>query len=361
MRKILIYTMTMIYGGAERVISNLVNYLCQNNQIILVTNIKTDSSYKLNSKIKYINIDTKDKSKEFILKKIITKLSFKRTKELEKIILKYKPDVVISFLPEPTMRALSLKRKSLKDIPVVVAVRNDPRFEYNFPFGKLIRNFYYKRADKFVFQTKSYLKYFNDKIIKNAYIIPNMISDEYLIDTYKYKRNKKIVSVGRLEKQKNYKLLINSFNNLSSKYKDYKLEIYGNGKEFGNIQKYINKLSLNDRVKIYRGVKDIKSKIYNASLFVLSSKYEGVSNSLIEAMALGIPVIATNSSLGIKDLLYNNKIGLLVKNNDATQLTKKMEFALNEEENKKLSKQSYKIRDLLNNKEILEKWENVLK
>lgn len=359
-KTILIYTMTMAYGGSERVIANLANHLCKKYKVILVTNIKTLSKYELDERIIFLNIDNKNRSKEIIIKKILTKLSLKRTRKLKEIILKYKPDTIITFLPEPTMRCLSIKHKYLKNSSVIVAVRNDPKFEYNYPFCKLLRNFYYKKADKFVFQTSSYMNYFNDEIKNKSYIIPNMISDEYFINPYINEREKKIVSVGRLVKQKNYKLLIDAFNSLGDDYKDYKLEIYGDGPLYDKLNNYIKKLSLSKRIKIYKGIKDVKSRIYKSSLFVLSSKYEGVSNSLIEAMALGIPVIATNSSLGISDLLKNNKIGLLLKNNSTSELTDNIKIALEKKENKKLSNQSLKIRNILKRNDILRKWEDVL-
>jgi len=78
-------------------------------------------------------------------------------------------------------------------------------------------------------------------------------------------------------------------------------------------------------------------------------------------MALGIPVIATNCSLGIKDLLLNNKIGLLVKNNDVNELKKAIMYSLEEDNNKKLSKKSKKIKKVLNKEDILNKWEQILK
>ena len=121
-------------------------------------------------------------------------------------------------------------------------------------------------------------------------------------------RTKRIVAVGRLEAQKNYPLLIKAFYLISNEFKDYIVEIYGEGQERSELSKLINELNLNNRVLLMGRHSDVHERIKDASLYVLSSDYEGMPNALMEAMALGLPCIATNCSGGGPKTLITNEV-----------------------------------------------------
>ena len=111
---------TLNKGGAERVVANISNYLAKrNNEIHIVTTLKEKSFYKLNEKINLYGLDNRIKY-NFIMKNI------KRLKKLKKILEEINPDVIISFLPEPSYRILFLKMFNHK-LKVIVSVRNDPK------------------------------------------------------------------------------------------------------------------------------------------------------------------------------------------------------------------------------------------
>lgn len=344
-KKILFYTMTMNYGGTERIISNLSNYFIKKYDIILVSNIKSKCAFTLDSKIKYITLDRNDKSKENFVKKIFTKLSSYRTKKLDKIIEKEKPDLIISFLPEPSIRALKLKKKY--NIPTIVAIRNDPNHEFNFPFLKIIRNHYYKMANKIIVQHKNFINCFPGNFKDKFITIPNMID----IKVQKEKVKKDIIiNVGRLVKQKNHKLLIKAFNNFSDNYKNYKLIIYGEGKLRNKLEKQIKRLKLEDRVFIKNNTNKILEKVSEAKLFVLSSNYEGMPNALLEAISVGTCSVSTNCSYSIKNIIKNKNY--ICKKNDYKALCKIMEYALSKEDIPKIN---------IDNNKIYNMWDELFK
>ena len=254
--KILFYTMCMIKGGTERTIANLANNFIKDYDITIVTNIKSKIEYKLNKKIKVIQIDKTNKQKEKIPFKIITKTSKARTKKLKEIIKEEKPDTIVAFLPEPTIRILSLK-KYFKNIKIIVAVRNHPNSEFKSIIGKTIRDKFYKKADQIIVQDKHYIKYFKKNIRSKIKVIPNYISEEFLRET-KQKKKKIIMTAARLEKQKNIPLLIKAFSKLSKKYEDYKLIIYGDGKEKNKLEKIIKNKKLINKVFIKKPVDNIE-------------------------------------------------------------------------------------------------------
>ncbi|MBR1413432.1 MAG: glycosyltransferase [Bacilli bacterium] len=342
MKKIMFYTMGMTSGGAEKVISELANYFINSNDVLLVTNHNSKSNYKLDKRIKYLNLDNKNKLDEKIYKKIITKISRYRTKRLKEIIAKERPKCIVAFLPEPTIRLLKL-RKKYPDIKFIVSIRNHPTKEFR--FLKFLRNHYYKMADKIVIQSKSYKKYLPKYLSKKVEIIPNPINK---IKVRSNKKEKKIVNAGRLCKQKNQMLLLKAFKMLNDK--DYHLEIYGNGKYKKKLDKYIKKNNLQKRVSIITNEKEIYDKISNASLFVLSSNYEGMPNTILESLALNIPVVSTRSTEVIEELLDNKYI---VECNNPIKLKDKIEEVL--------KSNSYVTKKLFNSDEVYQKWNDIFK
>lgn len=334
--KILFCIGNLLKGGAERVAANLCNYLINENEIMIVTTKGKKSEYKLDKKIKVECLESEETNKNFVLKNI------DRLKVLKEIMKTENPDIIISFLPEPSYRILFLKLFNRK-LKVIVSVRNDPKIEYKTIISRIIMKVLYPLADGFVFQTKEAQDYFNKKIQKKSTIIPNPIKEEFICEPYSGKREKIIVTVGRLEEQKNHKMLIDAFSKLPEQFNEYKLIIYGEGNLRKSLEEQVKKLNLTNRVLLPGQVYNIKEKIYKASLFVLSSDYEGMPNALMEAMALGIPCISTDCPCGgPRFLIKNGYNGYLIPTNDIYSLCKTMENVLCKEQIE-ISKRANKI------------------
>ena len=360
-KKILLYTMIMIKGGTERTIANLSNHFIDKYDITIVCNINHPVEYDLDSRIKLICIDKDDKYGEKIPKKIFTKLGPKRNKILKEIISKEKPELIISFLPEPSIRSLILK-KDFPSIPVLVAIRNIPTKEFITLPEKKLRNHYYKKADCIILQDETFIKFLPEHLINKITVIPNYITNSILNTKLDNKKEKKIVTITRLEKQKNVKLLINAFSKLDRRFDNYKLYIYGNGSLKKKLEELINNLNLNKKVFLKGTSNNINDEIKNASLFVLPSNYEGIPNSLLEAMSLALPVIATNSSTTIPKIINNNSNGIIINKNSEQELIDKIEYLLdNKELRESLGKNAYNVRYIYNQDMILKEWDQIIK
>lgn len=351
--------MAMIKRGTERTIANLSNYFIKDYDITIITNINGPIEYKLDKRIKVIPIDKTDKRNEILPKKIITKTNKKRTKLLKKIIEEEKPNLIITTLPEPTIRILSLK-KHFKDIPIIVSIRNHPNSEFRSIIGKLIRNKYYKNANTITVQDINYIKYLpNNLKIK---IIPNYLSDDFIKKEKIPKKEKKIITVASLEKQKNIPLLIKAFSNLNKKYDDYKLVIIGDGREKNKIKKLIKNNHLEERIILKETSNNIKEELQSSTLFVLPSNYEGMPNALLEAMSVQLPVITTNSTEALNTIIDNNKNGIIIEKNNSQELTNKIEYVLNNNKiQNKLGKEAIKIIKKYKKEKIIKIWENLIK
>lgn len=353
--KILFCTGSMRKGGAERVISNLTNYLSRdNNELYIITSINTKTEYTLNKNIGVYHLDgiVREKNK---LKRIK-----KRRKKLKEIINNIRPDIIITFLPEPTFMVMSLRRKIR--CPIIISERNDPSEEYKSFIYKFLMRKYYKKADGFIFQTEGAKEYFSKNIQNKSVIIENPINKEFLIRNNNVKKKDIIISTGRLTAQKNQKMLISAFSEITDIYPHYKLIIYGEGDLRNELEMQIKRLGLENKVFLPGVVNNIKEKMEESKIFVLSSNYEGMPNALMEAMALGLPVISTDCpSGGPNYLIENRKTGVLVPIKNVEKLKKAI---INLIEDKKMSdelgKNAAKKMKELNPDIINEKWKKYI-
>lgn len=197
----------------------------------------------------------------------------------------------------------------------LVSERNDPtRYEH-----RRIRDLCYRRADVVVCQTADAVKSFPAGIRKKSVVIPNPL--ELREEPYAGEREKRIVAVGRLNAQKNHKLLLRAFAAFAKRHGNYVLEIYGQGELEAELKALAAELGI-DRSVMFKGFSTkVLADIRTASMFVLSSDYEGISNSMLEAMALGLPVIATDCPIGGSRMyIRDGENGLLVPVGDVSAL-----------------------------------------
>lgn len=351
--KILFYIDNLQKGGAERVISNLSNYLIKDNEIDIMLNSAKEIAYELNSNIKLIEIDKEKDIKNPILKNI------RRLKMIKKEVRKEKPDVIISFLPTPSYRMLLLK-KQLKR-PIIVAERNNPEDEYSSFLDRMLMKKLYKKADGFVFQTNDQKKYFDKNIQNNSVVIFNPIKEEFMKKNLEKKENI-IINVGRLTEQKNQEMLINAFAKVYNEHKEYKLKIFGQGPLKERLQKQIDNLNLNGKVILEGVSNNIKTELGKAKIFVMSSRFEGMPNALIEAMSQGLAAISTDCPCGgPKELIQNGINGFLIENDNEEELTYRLSQLLNDENMiNSFSNEAEKIKENLRIDIISNQWKKYI-
>lgn len=294
MKHIVFFTLSMMRGGAEGVIARLVNdYLCYHYRITIVTCMNCSVEYSLNQAIELVCLDD-----EGAVYRNMGERFLKRRKRLAFVLDKMAPDLLISFLPEPNFLALSLKGRY--SFPMIISVRNDPEREYRNRIYYGLMRYWYPKSDGYVFQTKQAGEYFSfsKHIIDSMEIIPNPLSSDYLELKKADCREKKIVHVGRMDRQKNQMLLLQTCKDVLKRYPEYSLDIYGDGDLRKELEQMIKRLGLEEKVQLCGNVSDLRQRIQNAAVFVLSSDYEGMPNALMEAMAAGIPVVSTDCPCG---------------------------------------------------------------
>lgn len=151
-------------------------------------------------------------------------------------------------------------------------------------------------------------------------------------------------------------MLISAFSKFSKSHPDYKLLIWGEGDERGELENQINELSLEQKVLLPGVSENIFQELSKGEIFVLSSNFEGMPNTLIEAMCLGLPCISTKVS-GATDLIKDGVNGLLIEINAENQLIMAMEKLTGDDSlRKEIGENASKIYDELNVEVISNKW-----
>lgn len=340
----------MLYGGAERVTSILVNEWAKHgcDTKILVTRTEGISKYPLaqNTEVVSCYADVnKAKVGQFTI-----------IKTIQTLCKEWKPDVVISFYND--LCALAAIALLGLNIPLIYSERNDPNRTNQRKSDRIYRKIVENKANKIVFQTKGAQKCYPPKVQRKSVVILNPL-DTTTFPTHDFSHEKKeIVSVGRLEPQKNQKLLLDAFSMIADELPDYNLVIYGEGSLRTELEAYIESKGLANRVSLPGAKSEIQNYIKDASLFVLSSDYEGIPNALIEAMAIGLPCVSTDCSPGgARELIENEKNGFITPCGDAAALKKAMSKILTEKKVAcQIGKRAQEVRKRTDRQMIADRW-----
>lgn len=337
-------------GGAERVISILANACSKEGyNVIFIVGSDKDSFYKLNSDIQFIKLLINYGNNTFFsqVKRNIIEIT-----RLIKVLKVEKPDVFISFIRN--VPAIIICK--IVGIKVIVSERNNPIYDPPNKVWRILRKLIYPFATRIVFQTTDAKKYFSKSIQYNSCVIPNPINND-IYGKFYVEKEKIIVSVGRLSKQKDHETLIRAFSIVSKKFQNYKLVIYGEGNMRNRLEDIIHECGLEDNVFLPGKKENIYELMSKAEIFVLSSIYEGYPNAVIEAMALGLPVISTNCQYGPSEIITDGYNGLLVKVGDYVEMAQKIEYLIeNYSKAEELAKNALTIRSKLKCEDIMKKW-----
>lgn len=339
----MLFTGGFEYGGAQRVLCNLANaFLKDNNEVIVVMASYAKPTYYLEKDIKLINGLNWYNYMDGVLK-------------LRKCIRKENPDIIISFAVQYNIAAciatLGMRSK------LIISERNDPKRMPAQFYLKLLRRIVYNFAQGYVFQTKDARDYFNCGIRKKSIIIPNPL---YLSDDiHEYKdRPHKVISASRFVPQKNLDMLISAFSKAVDKNSDWCLDMFGDGNEMEHIKEMISQYSMEDRIHVFPATQSIHERMKEHAIFVLSSNFEGMPNSLMEAMGLGLVCISTDCPCGGPRYLINHgKNGFLVPVQATDELVYCLKKVMNDEKlREKVSKNALEIRKKLDPEIIMNLW-----
>lgn len=313
-------------GGAERVIVNLAEHFYKEGyQTYIVTKMIAKDEYPLSEGITRIVADiteeetTKSRAKNLYL----------RIKKMRDVWKKIQPNIIVSFIGKNNFMTI-VSSRGLK-IPVVVSVRSNPRREYGNSIQWFLAQFLFPKADGIILQTKDAKEAFGKKVQEKAVILPNPMNALFVRDLYLGERQKEIVTVGRIDSNKNQELLIDAFSEIAKEFPEWKCKLYGDGEKRFALEKKVAEKGLENQILFMGRQSDIPDKIGQVAIFVLPSKVEGMPNALIEAMALGLAVISTNCPCGgPRELITEGVNGLLIQVDDKDALKNALVTLMNQ-------------------------------
>ena len=345
--KLTFVSSTLHAGGAERVISLLANSFCQKGyEVEIVCINKHLVFYPIDEKVKVWFAEDEVKSLS-ILKKVLW---------LRNHIKNDRPNVVIAFMLE--VYCVTLASLIGVSVPVISSERIDPHF-----FGRakgLLRWLLLRRTTHLVVQTVRIKDFYSAKLQSRTTIIPNPVTDKVfsLTPTLKQKR---IIAVGRLAYQKNYPMMFRAFAKVHHDFPDWQLVVYGNGPQKDEIRGVIERLGMEGHIILAGKSDHVVEEMNKSSLFVMSSDYEGMSNALLEAVCVGLPVISTDVS-GARDLITEGVNGYIVPVGNERALTLALSSMLSSPEKMdEMGRQSKALAPRFREEQIVGQWEELIK
>jgi len=300
--KIVLVIPTLKQGGAEKIMSDLANtWAVQGHDIHLILLAKSEIFYSMNKSISIYNLGFVNTG---AVGEILSEL--KTFIKLRKLIKKIRPLFILSFMEK--YNVFTLLASSFLNQNVFVSDRSSPRKKE--PFStRILRKITYRYASGIVAQTSLAKEILQaDTKNKNISVIPNPLKNHR--DILNIKKEKIIINVGRLIPEKGQEFLFKAFAAINNK--DWKLVILGDGPLKTQLEVLARQLNIADKIYMPGTVKNVDEWLARSSIFAFTSVSEGFPNSLVEAMAAGLPCVSFDCDAGPKDIIENAKNGFLI-------------------------------------------------
>ncbi len=356
-KTIALYIGSVSKGGAERVIINLADYFYRRGYRVLLLTARVDEEeYPIPEGVtRLITEPEPDRLTGGRISNFSAR--FCRLRALWK---RERPDIILSFIGKNNMMAI-LTTFGLK-IPVVISVRGEPTEEYYSKWMRLMAKSLFALADGVVLQTGRSYSFFPKAVRKKAVTLRNPVRSVFFQERYEGEREKTIVAVGRVDENKNHEILLRAFRKITGDFPEYRLIIYGEGRKWKEMQELSGQLGLGDRVLWPGNVDNVAERIYKSRVFVLSSNTEGMPNTLIEAMLLGLTVISTDCPCGgPAELISHGVNGLLTPVGNIDKMEAALRAVLEDLPwADKLGREAAKQQELYRSETVYRSWEDYL-
>lgn len=366
MKRILFLVSSMQGGGAERVAALLCNHwVAQGHEIILMPTFsgRGECLYPLDERVRvdYLADRVGNRSRSLLNK-------LRRYGALRRAIREISPDGIVSFLPHVNVAAV-LAAWGLR-IPVVASERTFPPA---MPLGKgleTLRRITYPRATHVVVQTRRTLTWLQEccpnsrgRVIPNPVVFPlpggaPILEPVSVLD----KARLVVLAVGRLSEEKGFEQLLAAFGVLAQCYSEWDLVILGEGPERQQLEAQRTEMGLSSRIHFPGRVGNVGHWYARAELFIMSSRFEGFPNTLVEAMAYGLPVVSFDCETGPGDIVREGVDGYLVPPNEgAGGLTRAMETLMsNDDKRWRMGHAAIAVRERFAPERVMAAWDEAL-
>jgi glycosyltransferase involved in cell wall biosynthesis len=357
-------------GGAERVTSLLANQFCQKGYDVEIVFFRDRLIfYELDDRVKIIVIGEKCQSNAM----------WRKMLWLRSYVKKEKPDVVIPFrVSVYCITILSLLGLS---VPIIASERIDPHIPDS--YWTCLRKLLLPFVKHLVVQTEYIKSYYPKFIQKKTTVIPNPVRGEVFIspnglqvqganavssvqssntpiEGKGQEKLNRIISVGRLYPQKNQEMMIRAFAKIADEFPHWQLVIYGEGPLRAELEFLVSSFKLQNRVLLPGRTEHVIEELRKSKIFCMSSDYEGMSNAVVEAFCVGLPIITTKVS-GTEDFINDGENGFLLDIGDTDGMEKAMRILMsNDVLRRRMGEKSRSEADQFEMKRIFQQWVDVV-
>ena len=369
LKKILIVIPDLsIVGGRERVVANLSNELVKNYKIYIISifNANKNIVFDYSKNIELIKLSD---IKEITLPNVKNPF-FKILRELARPLVRFANRIIIKIM---SRRFIKFAKKIEPDIIIdnsdsfingKFTLKNSAVIKLIHGKFDIYKNFNLDGLQNFVLLSSQELDSYKTKYPNaNFYIIPNFLPNISNLNT-NYSQ-KVVVSVGRLSKEKGFLRLIDIWKLIqdSSEFKDWKLHIVGDGELKEKIENKIQDLNLTNSIILKPFTKDVESEYLSASIYAMTSYFEGLPMVLIEAQSYALPTISFDIATGPRDIIENDKSGYLIEDNNLNEYATKLKTLMQDENLR--AKMGAKSKEIVKSKfskdVVMKQWENLFK
>ena len=357
MKNLLFITSSISFGGAAKMLCFVAESLAKRGHNVSIVNLKeTKNVTDYERTLTGVTVITLEKDSRGKNKHIY------RIEKIKEIAKAKKADVIIGFTAFPNFYATIVGK--LLHIPSIMSERGDPNRTIGNSWKDKILTFVINRATGGVFQTDGAKSFYKKGLQKKAITIPNPIFINGTLPNIPFeKRERSIVSVGRLDNdQKRYDVMLDAFKIFLEKNPEYILKLYGRGIDETLIREWVEQRGLSDKVRFMGLTLQPMQDMAKEGMFLITSDYEGISNSLLEAMAVGLPCVSTDHTPGgARLLIQDHENGLLAPIGDANRLAVALsEFANNPDLAKKCGQNARTVVERFSPTKIIDDWENYI-
>jgi glycosyltransferase involved in cell wall biosynthesis len=349
-----------VAGGVERMAVNIMNAMADRRHDVTLFTwdlAQAEAFYPMGESIRWHRLDMGHAGQ-----KANNLLRARRALEFRRFARSLEPDVVIGFQHGAWLFAeVGLLGC---DVPVILAERNAPdRLDYTSE-GHFRRAVFQsmRTAAAITVQSPSFVERYPPYLRSRIVVIPNPVYEaEGFAQPCAEKPRYTLLSVGRLSYQKNYPALIEAFAAIAGRYPEWYLEIVGEGEDRPALESLVDHLGLRGRVLMDGAVTDVKKVYRTADLFCLPSRWEGFPNTLAEAMAHGLPVVAFAGCAGMNELVASGRNGLLATGNgDPGTLSATLRVAMQDADLRgRLGREAREIVKKYRPAEVYDEWERL--
>jgi len=399
MKKVMMVMPHMVGGGAERVAALLVNYFSDHGldaEFVLTADragevVRCDLKEEISLRLlrEELGEETAVEKLRYFPAKIASKIVCRVFEKLHKPVPAYwaylsllwqhhreiktlrnamleNPEMtVVSFL-QPAIPVVLLAGRGLPN-RIIISERCDSKRLMKKRYGKEFIKKYYPRANEAVFQTEDARDGYPEVIAQKGRVIPNPIKENLPLP-YTGERKCNITTFCRISEQKNLMLLVDAFHMLHQDYPEYILRIIGDapndeGKRVvDELTARIEQLEIKEAVHLLPFSGTVHEEILQDCMYVNSSDYEGMSNAMLEAMAIGMPVVCTDCPIGgARAIIRDGENGLLVPVGDPEAMYRAMKRIIEDKElARRLSVNAAELRETLSLESIAERWMELL-